>query len=196
MYRPGKQEEKPDVLTQRSQDILKKVKDLRQQHQFQILLQDNQLDEDIKKALAIMFCAGNAREKVNIDKDIINAENYLDDNIAEDNNLATDQESIDVKPRNYEENAEDSLEELFANAYKNNKLVQAIIDAKVKSMRKLSRKILKQVKLSMGDLEVKNSRLYVQGNIYIPDNKNLQLYLLQQQHDLSEQRYSSYKAMF
>ena len=71
------------------------------------------------------------------------------------------------------------FEELFANVYKNNKLVQAIIDAKIRNMRKLPCKILKQVKLSIENLEVKNSRLYVQGNIYIPDNKNLQLYLLQ-----------------
>ena len=32
IYRPGKQEEKLDMLTQKSQDILKKVKNLRQQH--------------------------------------------------------------------------------------------------------------------------------------------------------------------
>ena len=45
-----------------------------------------------------MFCAGNAREEVNIDEDIINAEDYLDDNMTENNNLATDQESADIKP--------------------------------------------------------------------------------------------------
>ena len=40
-----------------------------------------------------MFCVGNTREKVNIDEYVINAEDYLDDNIVKDNNLATDQES-------------------------------------------------------------------------------------------------------
>ena len=49
IYRPGKQGEKPDVLTQNFQNIFKKVKNLRQQHQFQTLLQDNQLDKDVKK---------------------------------------------------------------------------------------------------------------------------------------------------
>ena len=133
-----------------------------------------------------MFCAGNARKKVNIDKNIINAEDYLNDNMAGDNNLATDWESAEVKSRNHEKNPEDSLEELFANAYKNNKLVQAIIDTKIKSMRKLPRKILKQVKLSMGDLEIKNNKLYIRDKIYIPDDKNLRLYLLRPQHDPSE----------
>ena len=88
MYRPGKQGEKPDVLMQKSQDTPKKMEDSRQQHHFQHLLQDSQLDENVKKALAIMFCAGNARKEVNIDKNIIDAENYLDNDMAGDNNLA------------------------------------------------------------------------------------------------------------
>ena len=125
-----------------------------------------------------MFCTGNTREKVNIDKNIIDAKDYLDNNIARDNNLATNWENTNIKLQNHEKNVEDSVEELFKNTYKNNKLVQAIIDAKIKSMRKLPCKILKQVKLSMGDLEVKNSRLYVWGKIFVPDDKNLQLYLL------------------
>ena len=116
--------------------------------------------------------------------------------MAKDSNLATDQENADVEPWNHKKNAEDSWEELFANTYKNDKLIQAIIDAKIRGMRKLPRKILKQVKLSMGDLEVKNSRLYMQGKIYIPDNKNVQLYLLRQQHNPSEQGHPGYKAMF
>ena len=178
MYKPDKQEKKPDVQTQRSQDILKKVEDSRQQHQFQILLQDNQLDKNVKKALAVMFCTGNTRKEVNIDKDIINAENYLDDNITNNNNLATNHKSSDIKMRNHEENAEKSLEELFANAYKNNKLVQAIIDAKVRSMRKLLCEILKKVMLFMRNLEIKNSRLNLQDNIYVLNDQNLWLYLL------------------
>ena len=44
MYRPGKQGKKPDVLTQQSQDIPKEVEDARQQYQFQMLFQGNQLD--------------------------------------------------------------------------------------------------------------------------------------------------------
>ena len=43
--------------------------------------------------------------------------------MAGDNNLAIDQENTNVKPQNHEENAENSLEKLFANAYENNKLV-------------------------------------------------------------------------
>ena len=134
-----------------------------------------------------MFCAGNAKKKVNIDKDIIDAKKYLKDNMAGDNNLRTDQKIENIKQRKHEKNAENSLEKLFENVYKNNKLVQAIIDAKVKEMRKLPCKILKQVKLFMRNLEIKNNRLYVQGKIYVPDDKNLWLYLLWQQYNFLEQ---------
>ena len=87
------------------------------------MLQDNQLDKNVKKALAVMFCAGNAREKVNIDENIINAKDYLDNHIAGNNNLATVQENSDVKLRDHEKNTEKFLEKLFVNAYKNKKLI-------------------------------------------------------------------------
>ena len=61
------------------------------------MLQDNQLDEDVKKALVVLFYAGNIRKKINIDKDIINPKDYLDDNMAKDNNLAIDQENLNIK---------------------------------------------------------------------------------------------------
>ena len=72
----------------------------------------------------------------------------------------------------------EALKNLFPNAYEKNKLVQAIINTKVKRLQKLPLKILKQVKLAMRDLEVNNNRLYVRDKIYIPNNKKLQLHLL------------------
>ena len=71
---------------------------MQQQHQFQTLLQVNQLDKNMKKALVVMFCASNAKKEVNIDKNIINAEDYLANGMARDNSLATNQESTNVKP--------------------------------------------------------------------------------------------------
>ena len=47
MYRPEKQGEKPDTLTRRSQDLPKGFEDIREQHQFQTLLQEHQLDDDV-----------------------------------------------------------------------------------------------------------------------------------------------------
>ena len=62
MYRSGKQGEKPDVLTHRSQNLLKGIDDSRQQHQFQTLLQSHQLNKDVKKALVVAFCINTANE--------------------------------------------------------------------------------------------------------------------------------------
>ena len=48
----------------------------------------------------------------------------------------------------------------------------------------------------MGNLEVKNNRLYIESKIYVPDKKKLQLHLLQKYHDSFKQRYFGYKAIF
>ena len=53
-----------------------------------------------------MFCAGNTGEEVNINEDIINVKDYMDNDIARDNNLAIDHENANVKPQNHEKNAE------------------------------------------------------------------------------------------
>src|SRR3984957_8747814 len=62
MYRPGKQGEKPDILTRRSQDLPSGTSDHRQQHQFQRLLQNEHLDEDLQKALYVIFGADSTQE--------------------------------------------------------------------------------------------------------------------------------------
>src|SRR5882762_1535777 len=62
MYRPGKQGEKPDILTRRSQDLPAGASDHRQQHQFQRLLQNEHLDEDLKKVLYVIFGADSTQE--------------------------------------------------------------------------------------------------------------------------------------
>ena len=54
-YRPGKKGEKPDILTRLAQDKPTGVDDSRHREQFQTLLKADQLDEDIKKALAVLF---------------------------------------------------------------------------------------------------------------------------------------------
>ena len=74
---------------------------MQQQHQFQTLLQDHQLDEDVKKALAVAFCI-NTADKV-IDKRIDKAiDKDIDKAINEDVNKTVNgneenKEIIDVK---------------------------------------------------------------------------------------------------
>ena len=78
-----------------------------------------------------------------------------------------------------------SLENLLNEAYQDN-IVNNIIDAKRQSLRKLPADFIKQgIKLAIGDLTLNDSgcggsiRLYVKSKMYIPDNENLQLFLLQ-----------------
>lgn len=58
-YRPGKQGEKPDSLTRRSQDLPRGIEDPRKQHRFRQLLQDSNLEPDIKVALSAVVLADN-----------------------------------------------------------------------------------------------------------------------------------------
>ena len=84
----------------------------------------------MKNALVVIFCASNANESLNINKDIIDANNYLDKgNLAQNKNF-TDQEDSNVKLLNFD--AIESLKNLLANTYEKNKLVQAIINRKMK----------------------------------------------------------------
>ena len=91
------------------------------------------------------------------------------------------------------------MEDLLDIAYQSNE-VKSIIAAKQAGLRKLPAKIAKQsIKLAMGDLTLKGSgrstRLYVKSKMYVPDDKNLKLFLLQQHHDSPMQGHPGYKAM-
>ena len=93
MYKPGKQGKKLNVLTQQSQDILKEVKDTKQQYQFQILFQSNQLNDKVKKIMLYATSASIDNEgNINVEnKSIVNAKDYLDDLIGNSqNNLSKD----------------------------------------------------------------------------------------------------------
>ena len=58
---------------------------------------------------------------------------------------------------------------------------------------------MQSIKLAMRDLTVKNSgnskRLYMKRRMYIPNDKNLQLFLLQQHHNLAIQKHPGFNAM-
>ncbi|KAF4301954.1 hypothetical protein GTA08_BOTSDO10282 [Botryosphaeria dothidea] len=63
-YRPGKQGEKPDSLTRRTQDLPQGIDDPRKQHRFQQLLRDSNLEPNMKIAVnSILFAADNLEEE-------------------------------------------------------------------------------------------------------------------------------------
>ena len=216
-YRPGKQGEKFNVLTRQSQDLPKSIEDSQQQHQFQTLLQDHQLDKDIKKALAVIFCVniaigegvnnkgvnrivdGNEKNKEN--EEIIDVKEFSNKFSGTDNSFSTLLQQIISVPIGDREGEIDkigkSLEKLFEKTYKDNKVVKEIMDAKAHGLQKLLIALTKKgIVLSIGDLKIESEWLYVKNRIYVPENGALQLHLLQQHHNLPIHGHLEYKAMY
>lgn len=110
---------------------------------------------------------------------MINKNNYLNEkDLAENRNGPIDYE-ISATKQDFENNSQlKFFKKLLTIIYKNDELLQAIIDAKVKDLRKLTSEILRKNKLSMGNLKVKANRFYIKNKLYIPHNEELQLYLL------------------
>ena len=79
-----------------------------------------------------MFCVCNTNENSNVNKNIINANDYLDKKDLAQNKNPTNQKDLNIEPLNL--NFSEFLENLFADAYESDKLVRIIIDAKVKRL--------------------------------------------------------------
>jgi len=173
MYRPGKQGEKPDILTRRSQDFPKGFNDERRHQQVQTLLQDHQLDEDLKMALAALFLG---KEEGN--------SNPVDDDSVEDlETLGSPIGELESETTNSTEAQLPDLDSLLTEAYNNDSTTSQLIAAKRQGLRRLPRKIIDQgIKLAMGDLEEKDGRLWVRGRLYIPDDKPTILKIMELYH--------------
>ena len=215
-YRPGKEGEKPDTLTRLAQDRPKGVEDSRQQHRFQTLLKVEHLDDDLRKAFAAIFCANATADadvdsKVDVDSEIdvdsevekdeniIDVRNYINQNLYQHSELERILEQGFSSTEMAGSRIENSLEDLLDKAYQDN-IVNNIIDAKRQGLRKLLAKITKQgIKLAMGDLTLggsgRSTRLYVKSKMYVPNDQNLKLFLLQQHHEPAMQGHPGYKAM-
>ena len=218
-YRPGKKGEKPDTLTRLSQDRPKRFNDSRQQHQFQTVLKASQLNDDIKKALAVMFYADevdvdnevDVNSKVNVDEvdvdsevekneNIVDVREYINKNLHQHSELEQNLEQSSSSTKMAGSRIENSLEDLLDKAYQKDEIVNSIIAAKRAGFRKLLAELTRQgIKLAMKDLTLKGSgrstKLYMKSKMYVPNNENLKLFLLQQHHDLPTQGHPGYKAM-
>ena len=214
-YRPGKEGEKPDTLTRLAQDWPQGFDDSCQQHQFQTLLKADQLNDDVRKALAVIFCANEVDEVDEVDEidevdevDEVENENIVDvrDYTGLDLRQHTSEEQISEQGFFSTEMArsriEDSLEDLLDRAYQNVKVLDSIIAAKQAGLRRLPADLTKQgIKLAMRDLTLKDNgrggstRLYMKGRMYVPGDEKLRLFLLQQHHDPPIQGHPRYKAM-
>ena len=72
------------MLTGPSQDKPKSVDNSQSQEQFQMLLKTDQLDDDIKKALAVIFCVNKVDEIDAVNEDEVDKVDKVEnDNILE-----------------------------------------------------------------------------------------------------------------
>ena len=94
-----------------------------------------------------------------------------------------------------------SLEDLLDKTYQKDKIMDSIIAAKQAGHRKLPANLTTKqgIKLAMGDLTIEgngsSTRLYVKRKLYVPNEKNLRLFLLKEHHDPPIQGHPGYKAM-
>ena len=185
------------------------------------MLKASQLNDDIKKALAIMFYANevDVESKVDVDRnvdvdevdmdskvekneDIVDVRNYINKNLHQHSEWEQNSEQGFSSTKMAGSRIEYSLENLLDKTYQNNEVPNSIIAAKQAGFWKLPAEITKQgIKLDMGDFTLKNSggggsvRLYIKGRIYVPNDESLKLFLLQQHHEPPTQGHPDYKTM-
>ena len=200
-YRLGKEGEKPDTLTRLAQDRPKRFDDARQQHQFQTLLKADQLDDNIKKTLAAMFYADevDVDSEVDENKNIVDVRDYTGLDLRQQTSEDQNSELSSSSTKMAGSRTENSLEDLLDKAYLDN-IANSIIDAKRQGLWRFPAKITKQsINLTMGDLTLggsgRSTRLYVKNKMYVPNDKDLKLFLLQQHHNPPTQGHPGYKAM-
>ena len=76
-------------------------------------------------------------------------------------------------------------------------MVKEIINVKARGLQKLPTVLNKKdIRLSIRDLKIKSKQLYVKNRMYVPENKSLQLFLLQQHHNSLIHGHLKYKAMY
>lgn len=172
-FRPGKKGAKPDALTRRSQDLPKGTDDERNRYQEQVMLKTENLDEEIVKSLkanTVGLDAGELRE---------------DDGIEDDGKIT---------PHGFDHSA---LEALLDESYSKDETVGEIIRAKKEGERKLSGKVMKSMgKIAMGDIIVRENRVYFKNRLWIPDSEIVQLHLLRAHHDPPMQGHPGYHGMY
>ena len=147
-YRPGKKGEKPDTLIKLSQDKLKSVDDSRSQQQFQRLLKANQLDDNVKKAIAVVFCGNTATanktdnkvdemdgmdevdagSEVEENEDIMDVKDYMSLDLHQHLNLQQNLE-LSFSTTKYGSRIQNPLDDRLKHAYQVDKAVNSIIAA-------------------------------------------------------------------
>ena len=195
-----KLEEKSNALTRQAQNLSIKVEDTRNEYQHQVLLNENQLNDDIKQNIRLCIITRvEARREIHAEElttqsnEIVNSLESIKFESLE--NEILDSDNVE-KTKQMKKLKEKEIDRLIKKAYQNDDLIKKIFESKRTENRKLSFKLLKkEVKLVMRNLQIRNDRIYFKIRLLIFQSNKLKLHLLKKHHDILMQRYSDYKVM-
>jgi hypothetical protein len=136
-------------------------------------LQDHQLDEDLKIALATLF----------LEKEEANSGPVGDHSIEDLHTFGSSIEEPESETTDNTESQLPDLDSLITEAYNNDRIANQLIAAKRQGLRLLPQNIINQrIKLTTGDLEEKGDRLWVRDRLYIPDDRPTILKIMELYH--------------
>ncbi len=196
MYRSEKQDEKSDSLTRRRQNLSEEIENARNEYQHQILINQDQLNDKVKQDLRLCIMTRAVTQRItNSLQDSVLEEVIVHENVLVSEKINDDLESI------AENNDLDAIEshkkiemkELLEKAYNADEKIKEIINAKKTKIRKLSKR---ETKLSLGNIELRDDRVYHKNRLMISNSKKLRLHLLRKHHDSSLQEHSEYRDMY
>jgi hypothetical protein len=212
MYRSKKQREKLNAFTRRKQNLSIDVDDSKKEHQHQRILKENQLNQHVKKALAlcvlIKFAVKRASDFRTCTKknDVSNNSNASIDHMKMNDShdvIISEEEDKDTQSKEDQiKKSKTSMEETslitkIKESFVKDEIFIKLREIKIKNDRKVSLDILrKNMKLFMKNLEIKNDLLYLKNKLMILSSDKLRLRLLRRYHDSSIKEHSEYKSMF
>ena len=165
-YRPGRQGTKPDSLTRRVGD-LPEGNDARIAFQNQVLLKKGHLDDGVQRALQL---ASILLDNTELRATALAAMLYDISEQEESSSEVLGEEPTDITQ--------------IKDAYDKDDLAQAIMLAKHRGDRRLPLELVKRnIRIELGECEVKDGLLYVGNRLYIPDVPELRIRLIKDIHD-------------
>lgn len=185
MYRPGKQGEKPDALTRRPQDLPVDANDARREYQFQTVLKKDNVDNRVYADLACLAASPDAQAAPPpppVNDLTHNPDQTLPEREQDENQGVPDTPHLNnLLDRAYE--TDDDLKELMA--------------AVLAKDRKLPARLIKEgYTCHMGHLQVRNGRLFMKDQLFVPKDTEVRLRLMQLHHFPPRLGHPGYKSMF
>jgi hypothetical protein len=170
----------------------------------------DQLDKDVKKALAL--CAltrsvtrrneekGSFSKTALLDKKNSSESEFIDEDSSDEDESRTEGQTSSTQTTE-EADTEEEIESFLMIAIEDvvaeDDVLIKLKQAKANDDRKLSAEVLKKgFKVSMRDLTIKDDLLYFKNRLVVLNSSELRLRLLKRHHDSLIEGYLDYKAMF